>query len=94
MWDAMEGKSRTCSIMGGAMEVSITDAKKHLAELLRSVEDGEHIVISHYGIPVAQLIPPPPRTRVVRFGTMRGRVHLKAGWDDPIDVDQFVAHEF
>jgi hypothetical protein len=44
-WDAMAGKSAASLIMEGAMEVSIADAKKHLSELLRSVEDGAHIVI-------------------------------------------------
>jgi prevent-host-death family protein len=73
------------------MNVSVANAKKRLSELLRSVEYGEHIVITRNGKPVAQLIPPPPRKLVVRFGTMRGRIHLKPGWDDPIEVDQFFA---
>jgi prevent-host-death family protein len=77
-----------------AMDVSVADAKNRLSELLRSVEDGENVVITRNGKPVAQLIPPPPRKRVVRFGTMRGRIHLKPGWDDPIDIDQFLAGRF
>jgi len=76
------------------MDVSVADAKNRLSELLRSVEDGENVVITRNGKPVAQLIPPPPRKRVVRFGTMRGRIHLKPGWDDPIDIDQFLAGRF
>lgn len=76
------------------MDVSVADAKNHFSELLRSVEDGEQIVITRNGKPVAQLVPPPSRKRVVRFGTMRGRIHLKAGWDDPVDIDQFLAGKF
>jgi hypothetical protein len=44
VWDAMAGKSVASLIMEGAMEVSIANAKRRLSELLRSVEDGEHIV--------------------------------------------------
>ncbi|MGI8744571.1 MAG: hypothetical protein ACR2NN_18755 [Bryobacteraceae bacterium] len=43
---------------------------------------------------MAQLAPPPPERRKVRFGTMRGRIHLKPGWDDPVTLDQFLAGDF
>ena len=86
------------------MDVSVADAKNHLSELLRSVAEGERVVITRNGKAVArngkavarngkavaQLVPLPPEHRVVRFGTMRGRIHLKPGWDDPIDVDRFL----
>ena len=76
------------------MDVSVADAKNHLSELLRSVAEGERVVITRNGKPVAQLVPLPPERRVVRFGTMRGKIHLKPGWDDPIDVDRFLAGDF
>jgi prevent-host-death family protein len=76
------------------MKISITDAKEHLPELLRSAGEGEAVVITRCGAPVAQLVPSAPGKRVVRFGTMRARIHLKPGWDDPVDVDQFLAGEF
>lgn len=79
------------------MDVSVADAKNHLSELLRSVAEGERVVITRNGKAVArngkavaQLVPLPPEHRVVRFGTMRGRIHLKPGWDDPIDIDRFL----
>ena len=75
------------------MDVSVADAKNHFSELLRSVEEGEPVVITRNGKPVAQLVPPPPQTRVVRFGSMRGRIHLRPGWDDAIDVDHFLSGE-
>ena len=71
------------------MDVSVADAKNHLSELLRSVAEGERVVITRNGKALAQLVPLPPEHRVVRFGTMRGRIHLKPGWDDPVDIDQF-----
>ncbi len=76
------------------MDVSVANAKNHLSELLRSVAEGEQVVITRNGKPVAQLVPPPSDKRTVRFGTMRGRVHLKPGWDDPIDIDKFLSGDF
>ena len=75
------------------MDVSVADAKNHLSELLRSVAEGEQVVITRNGKAVAQLVPLPPQHRAVRFGTMRDRVHLKSGWDDPVDLDRFLAGE-
>jgi prevent-host-death family protein len=76
------------------MDVSVAEAKNRLSELLRSVEAGEDVLITRNGKPVAQLVPPPPVCRTVRFGTMRGRIHLKPGWDQPIDLNKFLSGDF
>ena len=76
------------------MDVSVADAKNHLSELLRSVSEGNRVVITRNGKPVARLVPPPLDVRKVRCGTMRGKIHLKPGWDDPIDEDKFLSGEF
>ena len=76
------------------MDVSVADATNRLSELLRSVEAGETVRITRNGKPVAQLVPTPPEGRVVRFGTMRGRIHFTPGWDDPIEIDRFLAGDF
>ena len=39
-------------------EVGAFEAKTHLAELLRRVENGERITITRHGKPVAMLVPP------------------------------------
>ncbi|MGA8574796.1 MAG: type II toxin-antitoxin system prevent-host-death family antitoxin [Candidatus Cybelea sp.] len=72
------------------MDVSIAEAKNRLPELIRAVESGESIVITRHGKPVAQLTAPPPERRRVRFGTMRDRIKLYPGWDDPVDLDRFL----
>ena len=76
------------------MDVSVAQARNRLTQLLRSVEAGESVTITRNGKPVAQLVPTPPERRTVRFGAMRGRIQLKPGWDDPIDLDRFLAGEF
>ena len=76
------------------MTVSIADAKSQLSQLIRAVEQGEAVVITRNGKPVAQLTVAPPERRQVRWGTMRDRIHLKPGWDRPITLEEFIAGEF
>ena len=74
----------------GCVDVSIAEAKDQLTRLIRAVESGEQVVITRNGKPVAQLAPPPSRRRRVLLGGMRDRIKLMPGWDDPIDVDDFL----
>ena len=39
------------------MQISVTDAKGQLTELVRRSEAGEEIVLTRHGHPVAQLVP-------------------------------------
>jgi prevent-host-death family protein len=72
------------------MDVSIAQAKNRLPELIRAVEDGETVVITRHGKPVAQIAPPPAERRRVRLGGMKDRIQLLPGWDDPVDVERFL----
>lgn len=72
------------------MDVSVAEAKNRLPALIRAMEEGETIVITRNGNPVAQLSPPPPGRRDIVLGGMRDRVRLLPGWDDPLtDVELF-----
>lgn len=73
-----------------SMEVSTAEAKNRLPELIRAMESGERVIITRHGRPVAQIAPPPPRSRKVRFGGWEGRIKFLPGWDDPIDPDRFL----
>ena len=64
------------------------------AELIRAFENGEQVVITRDGKAVAQLAPAPPARRQARFGTMRGRIHMKPGWDRPLTEDEFLSGDF
>ena len=76
------------------MDVSIADAKNRLPQLIRAVEDGERVVITRHGKPVAQLAPPPPeRRQQARLGGMKDRIVLLPGWDAPMDLDRFLQGE-
>ena len=62
----------------GVKEIQATEAKAHLAELLRAVERGESFSITRHGRAVAQLVPAPAseaqarREAVERFRALRG----------------------
>lgn len=64
----------------GMREVQATDAKAHLARLLRAVERGESIAITRHGRAIAHLVPAQAQDHearkeaVARFRTQR------AGW--------------
>ena len=72
------------------MDVSIAEAKNRLPKLIRAVENGEEVVITRHGKPVAQISAPPPNRRQVRFGGMKNRIEFLPGWDAPIDLDRFL----
>ena len=72
------------------MDVSVAEAKNRLPELIRAVEDGEEVIITRHGKPVAQIAPAPPARRKVRLGGMRDRIKLLPGWDDPVTEDELM----
>lgn len=73
------------------MEISIAEARNRFTQLIRAAEEGEPVVITRNGKPVAQIAPLPAAARgKVRLGGMRGRIRLQPGWDAPIDPDHFL----
>ena len=73
-----------------AFQFSVAEAKNRLPELIRAVEEGEKVVITRHGKPVAQIAPLPPERRKARLGGMKNRIRLLPGWDAPIDLDRFL----
>ena len=72
------------------MEVSTAEAKSRLTELIRIVGNGEQVVITRHGRPVAQIAPPPAERRQARLGGMKDRIRFLPGWDAPVDPDRFL----
>lgn len=63
------------------VEVNVHEAKTHLSRLLKQVEDGERVVISRGGTPVADLVPHVQPS--LRPGLLKGRlVYDPATFDD------------
>lgn len=61
-------------------EVNATEAKSHLAELLRTVERGESISITRHGKAVAHLIPAGHRERVLRKQAIDHFMEMRSSW--------------
>ena len=72
------------------MDVSIADAKNQFTQLIRQVEEGEEVIITRNGKPVARITPAPPARRSVRLGTMKDRIRFLPGWDDAVELDSDV----
>lgn len=69
--------------------VNIHEAKTHLSRLLERVAQGERIVISKAGKPIADLVPHRPTP--VTFGGLKGRLR----YDDAVfDVDPDIQRMF
>jgi len=76
-----------------SMDVSTAEAKNRFSELIRAVQEGESVVITRHGRPVAQLGPPPVPAHEVRFDGMKGRIRLLPGWDDPITEEELLGED-
>lgn len=73
------------------VDVSIVEAKNRFTELIRAVEDGQEVVITRHGKPVAQIGPAPSTRRRVRLGAMKDRIRLRRRWNAPVDPERFFA---
>lgn len=57
------------------MNVSVTEAKNKLTQLLTAVERGERVCIQRHGRVIAELVQPSAK-RAPRFGTLKGIVQM------------------
>ena len=78
------------------MQVSVADAKNKLPELIRAVEDGEHVTICRRGVPVVDIVRTKKPTRKKRtLGTLKGKIQvLDPNWWKPMtdeEVEAFLA---
>ena len=66
--------------------VGAFEAKTHLSSLLDRVAEGEEVVITKHGKPVAHVVPIPAE-QVDPFGSMKGSVLWEGDIISPIDVE-------
>jgi prevent-host-death family protein len=64
--------------------VNIHEAKTQLSRLLVRVEEGEDVVISRAGRPVARLVPVVARGARRVPGSAAGLIHIMPDFDDPL----------
>jgi prevent-host-death family protein len=76
--------------MATTATVNIHEAKTHLSRLLERVAAGEEIVIAKAGTSVAKLSPIKVKHKALPYGMLKGKLKMKAGFDDPLP-DDFIA---
>jgi prevent-host-death family protein len=72
------------------MQFSVADAKNKLPELIKAVEDGEHVTICRRGVPVVDIVrTQKPKQEKPMFGTLRGKIEiLDSNWWKPMTEDE------
>ena len=75
------------------MQVSVADAKNKLPELIKAVEDGEHVTICRRGVPVVDIVRTKEPTRKKRtLGTLKGKIEiLDPNWWKPMTDEEVEA---
>ena len=69
--------------MGSMVEVGVHEAKTTLSDLLRRVAEGEEVIITRSGEPVARLVPVQRRVPRV-LGRDAGLLEVPADFDEPL----------
>ena len=67
--------------------INVHDAKTHLSRLLDDVARGKEVMLAKNGKPMARLSPLKPAKRVLPYGLLKGKLKLRAGFDDPLADD-------
>ena len=65
-------------------QISLREANQHLSRYIRSVEQGEELVITRRGKPVARLVPVSSERRLSpeqQAALERTRERMRRGWD-------------
>ena len=66
-------------------QINLYKAKTELSSLVDQASKGETFVIAKSGIPLAKLGPlEEGKKKKIKFGTMKGRIKILPGFDDPL----------
>jgi prevent-host-death family protein len=76
-----------------AGQFNIHDAKTNLSRIIERVEQGEEIIISRAGNPVAKVVPLTGRLQRRGRGSLRGKLVLAEDWDSDA-VNEAIAADF
>ena len=74
-------------------QYNIHDAKANPSRIIERVEQGEEIIVSRAGTPVARVVPLSPRAHRTARGSLRGRLVL-APQSDSAGVNDSIAGGF
>jgi prevent-host-death family protein len=75
------------------MTVNIFEAKTQLSKLIQMAENGEDVIIARAGKPVVRLTKLEPVKRPIRYGLLKGRIHIADDFDAPLPDDVLAEFE-
>ena len=67
-----------------SITVKMHEAKTHLSRLVARVLEGEEVIITKAGKPVARLTRWEQAGKTREFGTAKGKIKILRGFDDPV----------
>jgi prevent-host-death family protein len=76
-----------------ASQVNIFEAKTNLSKLIELVEQGEDVIIARAGKPVARLTKIEAAKKPIRYGLLKGKIHIADDFDDPLPEDVLIEFE-
>jgi prevent-host-death family protein len=76
-----------------SLKVNIHEAKTQLSRLLARVGNGEEVIISKAGKPIARLVPITERPKQRIAGSAKGKVFLEKDFDSPLPDTMLRAFE-
>jgi prevent-host-death family protein len=74
------------------VEVNIHEAKSNLSKLIERARAGDEVIIAKAGKPMVRLVPVDSPAKPI-FGSARGLITFKKGWDAPMtkrEFDEFI----
>ncbi len=74
-------------------QVNIYEAKTHLSKYVEQAESGQDVIIARGGRPIARLTSISPRKRAIRFGVLKGKVHVADDFDAPLPDEVLAGFE-
>jgi prevent-host-death family protein len=76
-----------------AEQYNIHEAKTQLSRIIERVEQGDEVVISRAGKPVAKVVPLVAHVKRTGRGSLRGKLVLADDWDSP-ETNAAIAADF
>ena len=68
------------------MQITVSEAKSHFAELLKRAEDGERIVVTRHGKPVARIEGIEKPKNLPRIGALKGQIEMAGDFEEPLEA--------
>ena len=73
--------------------INVYEAKTHLSKLCGQAASGQDVIVARHGQPWVRITALDPAVKVVRFGVMKGEIHITDDFDAPLPDDLQEAFE-